>query len=159
VVEAHGRQHCRHVLSADDAKADLALEFVLEARRDFQAADTRLYATTDALAAIPETAPHDAMLDFAIGLREAIRGRTEGRSVEEVRALTETFECFVMWEGGDETLPPEQGVHAGRIKIDPILRPEVVRTPLAGDAAVAMVPPPLEWIEAVGDSADAQVRR
>jgi len=33
-----------------------------------------------------------------------------------------------MLVGGYDTLPPEQGLHAqGSIKIDPVLRPEVVR--------------------------------
>ena len=100
----------------------------MDARRDLEAVDTRLTANTDAHDAIPVQAPHDALLDFAIALRDSIRGRTENaHSIEDVnRALIETFDSMAIWEGPDETLPPEQGVHAGTIKIDPNLREEVL---------------------------------
>src|SRR4051794_30060336 len=81
---------------------------------------------------------------------------TEAQSVEDPnRALTETVESLVMWVGGGDTLPPEQGVHAGPVKIDPILRPEVVRTLLAKRAETTSLPaPPMEWLEAVRMSAN-----
>ena len=57
----------------------------MDARRDLEAVDTRLTATTDAHDAIPVQAPHDALLDFAIALRDSIRGRTENaHSIEDV---------------------------------------------------------------------------
>ena len=98
MVEAHERHHRRHVIGGGDAKADLALEFVQNAGADLEAADTRLTATPDALDSIPVQAPHDALLDFALALRDSIRGHTKGaQSVEDVNhALIETFDSFVI---------------------------------------------------------------
>ncbi len=86
------------------------------------------------------------------------------------RALVETFEPFVIWDdrlpcieepGRDPslpTLPEDQGVHAGAIKIDPSLRPEVAQSLLVehGVEGALWPKPPLAWIEAVRDSDDAQ---
>jgi hypothetical protein len=63
-----------------------------------------------------------------------------------------------MLVGGYDTLPPEQGLHAqGSIKIDPVLRPEVVLVLLAKKAELGGLPAPaMEWLESVRMSADDQ---
>jgi len=67
--------------------------------------------------------------------------------------LVESFDSFAIAEG--DWLPEDEGVHAGTVKIDPSLRPEVARALLAAQgwpaAGSYMEPaPPLAWIEAVG---------
>jgi len=72
----------------------------------------------------PDETPRDRLLDFALSLRDAIRGKAEGaRSVEQVnRALHEAFGSFVMWDAGG---PLKNVEVAGTHAIEPILRPEV----------------------------------
>lgn len=55
------------------------------------------------------------------------------------------------------TLPDDKGVHAGSIKIEPSLRPEVAQALFAEQRIEgALWPkPPLEWIEAVQNSANS----
>jgi DNA invertase Pin-like site-specific DNA recombinase len=155
-VGKHERQYRRHVDAGNDTKADLASEFVEEARRDLADAETRLTATRDALATVPVEAPRGRLLDFAVDLRDTIAGKTaNARSVEDVnRILLESFDCFAIAVG--DWLPADEGVHAGSIKIDPVLRPEVAHALLdAQDCPdrYEWPAPPMEWIEAVRNSA------
>lgn len=53
-LEAHERRY-RLAVTDDDAKADLLLEFVQEARAELSAADLRLTAANDALVSLPPT--------------------------------------------------------------------------------------------------------
>jgi hypothetical protein len=105
---------------------------------DLEAAELRLTAARDALASVPAHRPRDQLLDFVIGPRDAIRGKTtEARSVKDVkRALVENFESFAILgrppaapaglrRRPDAAEPPDdQGVHAGSIRIEPSLRHE-----------------------------------
>lgn len=152
-VQQHERRYSGFVAKGDDVKADLAMEFVQEARRDLQDADTRLKATRDALDSVPTSAPHDRLFDFALSLRDAIRGKAEdAHSTAEVnRVLVEFFQGFTVAETA------WAGVEAGRwtyshptrrgVLIQPHLRPEVVHA--LSDTWPAMAsaetPPPLEW--------------
>ena len=91
-VDRHERRY-RDLVARDDPHADLALEFVAGARRDLADAETRLEATRDALDSIPSEAPRNALLDFALDLREAIAGKVaSSQSVSDVnRVLIEHF--------------------------------------------------------------------
>ncbi len=128
-------------------------------------AKTRLNATQDALASIPQEAPHDRLLDFAINLREAIRGKVDkARSTEQVnRALLEAFGGFYFYPPG-VPLPEGVGVQASAIGIEPVLRHEVAQALFNELAHKAQTrgpfgqepPPPVEWLEAIDNSAYAQ---
>ena len=153
-LDQHERRY-RDMVARDDAKADLALEFVADAHRDLADAETRLQATRDALDSIPASAPRDALLDFALSLRDAIRGQAENaHGVEEVnRVLVTNFEAFEVHQEWELHSDAEPIVQAGRVLIEPVLRIEVARRfwPEPLDASEPPAPP-LEWIEAVRNS-------
>jgi hypothetical protein len=149
-VGRHERRYRDAVASDDDTKADLLLEFVAQARRDVEDAETRLKATKDAFDSIPDKARSDRLLDFAIGLRDAIRGKVDrAHSVDQVnRALHEAFESFLIWrQTDDEPACLQPSYAAGCVAIEPILRPEITTGLFDWDAVEPA--PPMAWIEAI----------
>jgi len=143
--------------SYDDHNAELVLPIVERERRALADSEVRLTASRDALASIPEDAPHDQLLDFASSLRETIRGKVAGtRTVEQVnRALIEVFSAFYVM--ADHDLPDGVGLDVEgpkRVAIEPSLRPEVAALLLADTwpDAPEQPAPPMEWLEALRDS-------
>jgi DNA invertase Pin-like site-specific DNA recombinase len=162
-VVDHEQNYRRLVTAGDAERADLALDFVKEARGRLKGADAAVEGAQARLDKVPfQPGP---LLDFAIDLREAIRGKTEGaRTVEQVnRALVELFEAFVI---GDEVeLHPDAdpGLAAPGVTIEPELRWEVARTLFEasgwweGESSWSPPPaPPMEWLEAVRYSGNSQ---
>ena len=142
-----------------------------EARANLDAADVKLTAARDALPSVPTRVPRDRLLDFAINLRDAIGGRTsQASSVEEVnRRPVESFESFAIWDDrlphqpdfeADPTLPTLAGDAGVQPAASRSSRHFGTRSPRRCSAASvvgwrAAAGPPLEWIEAVRDSADS----
>ena len=109
----------------DDAKPDIALEFLQEARNALQEAETRLEAARDALAGVAEHAPRDALLDFALDLRDAIAGKVaNAHGVAELNCvLLEFFEGFVIKRTRSWGVwPSEPPAGAPELLMQPLLR-------------------------------------
>jgi hypothetical protein len=82
----------------DDDEARTALRLAAKAEAERERIKRRLAAAEDALEAIPNEAPVDAMLDFYNELTAAIRGRMEGAdTLARINdALRDLFECFYL---------------------------------------------------------------
>jgi hypothetical protein len=149
-----------YLAAGDDAKADLVLLIVEREREAAVAAARRLRAAQDALATIPAEAPTDAMLDFANGLREAIRGRVDptGSMAEVNEALRELFACFVITPDPEEAAHPDNPFRG--ILIQPWLRPDAAPEPdgawLPLLARASHGPPPLRSLLAADPEGNVQ---
>jgi len=90
----------RQIAAGDEAGADAVLAILVKRRPDRERAERRVAAVRDAIAAVPEDAPTDAMLDFYNALTDAVRGRLDraGRdSMARVNeALRDLFERFIL---------------------------------------------------------------
>ena len=92
-------EHARYVKEGKLDRADVMLGLIMSRRDDLARADRRLQAARDALAAVPDAAPADEMLDFYNGLSAAVRGRLDeaGDAMKRVHeALSDIFTAFVL---------------------------------------------------------------
>lgn len=153
----------RRYAAVSDEDHDAVLGALRLAEDDLSDAETRLQATEDALASVPEDVGHNRLLDFATSLREAIAGRVEvSGSVEQTNgALVELFASFTICRDLREEIMREE-VEAALIPdslyVFPNLRREAFMRMVAEfdpEADADEPVPPLAWIEALAGGKSA----
>lgn len=152
-VEAVEAKWASYVADGDERKAETVLPMVEREREILVRLQTRAQAAEDAASEAPTAPPADAVLDFAVGLREALSGvDTDGTMAAVNAELRRTFGRFLIQrdDGGNVRITPELHLSVAEALMIETGDRLGFRSgkDWSGQTSKAAAPPPMKWLTA-----------